>query len=119
LRSVGQLSMKAEHLSGLNIGCGESKLVGMIGLDVRRTPPTDVIADTWMLPFRDGSFDYVSSSHTIEHFSHKEIPSVLSEWVRLLKEGGAIEVRCPDLRARSLLFFLNPAFHNVKNIYGG
>lgn len=38
--------------------------------------------------------------------------------VRVLKEGGSIELRCPDLRARALLFFINPSWNNIVNIYG-
>jgi len=38
--------------------------------------------------------------------------------VRVLKRNGIIEIRCPDLRARAFLFFLNPSWQNVKNIYG-
>lgn len=71
-----------------------------------------------MLPFRDGSFDHVFSSHLIEHFSHREVGFVLVEWARVLVRGGTIEIRCPDLRARALLFFLNPSWQNMKNIYG-
>jgi predicted SAM-dependent methyltransferase len=72
-----------------------------------------------MLPFSDESSDYIFSSHVIEHFSHREVSRVLAEWVRVLKKGGTIEIRCPDLRARAFLFFLNPTLQNVKNIYGG
>lgn len=94
---------------GLDIGCGEKKRAGAIGLDLRRTVSPDVIADARMLPFRDELFDFVFSSHVIEHFSHREVTGVLAEWVRVLKKGGAIEIRCPDLRARALLFFLRPS----------
>jgi predicted SAM-dependent methyltransferase len=110
--------LKAEHFFGLNVGCGESKQVGMIGLDVRRTRSTDVVADARMLPFRDGAFGHVFSSHTIEHFSHREVRSAFVEWSRVLKKDGVLEIRCPDLRARALLFFLNPNWKNVENIYG-
>ncbi|MBS7635567.1 hypothetical protein KEJ34_08850, partial [Candidatus Bathyarchaeota archaeon] len=47
------------------------------------------------------------------------IRSILVEWVRVLKKGEELEIRCPDLRARAFLFFLNPTWQNVKNIYGG
>lgn len=102
----------------LDIGCGESKKGG-IGLDSRKTKSVDVIADARMLPFKDESFDRVYSSHAIEHFSHLEVRSVLAEWVRVLKRQGIIEILCPDLRARAFLFFLNPTWQNVKNVYGG
>jgi predicted SAM-dependent methyltransferase len=104
---------------GLDIGCGDNKRVGFIGVDIKRTKAVDVVADARNLPFRDCVFDHVYSSHLIEHFSHKEIKSVLAEWVRVLKKGGVLEIRCPDLRARAFLFFLNPSWQNVINIYGG
>jgi len=102
----------------LDIGCGNNRMEGVVGLDMRKTNCVDVVADARKLPFKDSSFDYVFSSHLIEHFSHREVGSVLSEWVRVLGQGGTIEIRCPDLRARALLFFLNPSWKNVKNIYG-
>ena len=103
---------------GIDIGCGDRKRPEFIGVDVRKTKAVDVIADARKLPFRDSCFDYVYSSHLIEHFSHREVKNVLIEWVRVLRKGGTIEIRCPDLRARSLLFFLNPTWQNVINIYG-
>lgn len=108
--------MRLQRLT-LDIGCGERKK-GDIGIDLRKTGAVDVIADARMLPFKDESFDYVYSSHLIEHFSHREVKKVLLEWVRILKRKGTIEIRCPDLRARSLLFFLNPSWRNVMHIYG-
>ena len=108
--------MKSGQLK-LDIGCGEVKR-GDIGVDLRKTDSVDIVADARMLPFRDGSFDHVYSSHLIEHFSHREVKSVLDEWIRVLKKHGVIEIRCPDLRARALLFFLSPTWQNVRNIYG-
>jgi len=102
----------------LDIGCGESKREGAIGVDFRKTNSVDVVADARQLPFINESFDHVYSSHLIEHVSHQEVKSVLTEWTRCLKKGGIFEIRCPDLRARALLFFLNPSWQNVRNIYG-
>jgi predicted SAM-dependent methyltransferase len=104
---------------GLDIGCGENKKQGTVGLDIRRTESVDIIADARMLPFRNESFEYVFSSHIIEHFSHTEVNDLLVEWIRVLKNGGTFEIRCPDLRARAFLFFLSPTWMDVKNIYGG
>jgi predicted SAM-dependent methyltransferase len=103
----------------LEIGCGERKdHINSIGLDIRRTETVDVVADARMLPFVDGCFGTVYSSHTLEHFSHRETEIVLSEWVRILKEGGTLEIRCPDLRARALLFAIRPSWNDIQNIYG-
>jgi len=43
----------------LDIGCGESKLEGAIGLDVRRRKDVDVIADDRYLQF-NRVFDHVT-----------------------------------------------------------
>jgi predicted SAM-dependent methyltransferase len=101
----------------LDIGCGENKK-GDIGIDIRETKVVDIVADSRFLPFRDESFDSVYSSHTIDHFSHREVKNVLAEWVRDLKKGGVMEIRCPDLRARAFLFFLKPSWQNIRYIYG-
>ena len=101
----------------LDIGCGGAKK-GNVGVDLRKTQFVDVIADAGMLPFRKEAFDQVYSSAVLEHFSHRQVRSVVVEWTRVLKKDGVFEIRCPDLRARALLFFLNPNWKNVEDIYG-
>ena len=104
----------------LEIGCGDKKqFTDSITLDIRRTPVVDIICDAHNLPIKTESVDYIYSSHTIEHFSHTDIQRVLAEWCRALKTGGTLELRCPDLRARALLFSLNPSWGDIANIYGG
>jgi predicted SAM-dependent methyltransferase len=102
----------------IDIGCGEIKKDRAIGVDFRKTPCVNVVADARCLPFRDESLDHVFSSHIIEHFSRQEVDTILTEWVRCLKKGGVFEVRCPDLRARAFLFALSPSKQNIRNIYG-
>ena len=103
----------------LEIGCGEEKSYNeSIGLDIRRTVRVDIISDARRLPFKDCCFDLVFSSHILEHFSHKESMKVLAEWIRVIKIGGEIELRCPDLRIRALIFALKPSWKDIKNIYG-
>jgi predicted SAM-dependent methyltransferase len=101
----------------LDIGCGEIKR-GDIGLDFRRTKYVNIIADARYLPFKDQAFDHVSSSEVIEHFSHRELYNLVTEWARVLKNNGVFEVECPDLRARALIFFFKPNWQNIENIYG-
>ena len=56
----------------------------------------DKIADGAALPYEDESFDYVFSSHTLEHISGTE--HVLKEWLRVVKEGGYVIIVMPDKR---------------------
>lgn len=101
------------------IGCGDEPIfTSSVRVDIRKTLAVSIIADACHLPFKEEIFDHVYSSHTIEHFSHNNVPYVLKEWVRIIKPGGVIEIRCPDLRARALIFFLKPTFDNIHNIYG-
>jgi len=69
----------------LDIGCGERKIPGAVGLDIRKTGQVDIIADARYLPFKDEVFDHVYSSHVIEHFSHREVKDVIKEWGRVGK----------------------------------
>jgi len=48
----------------LDIGCGNRKR-GDVGVDIKRTPVVDVVADAHYLPFRDCSFDEVVSYECI------------------------------------------------------
>ena len=88
----------------IDIGCGDSKRVGFVGVDVRKTKAVDVIADARKLPFRDSCFNYVYSSHLIEHFSHREVKNVLVEWVRVLRKG--------ELSKSDALTFVQEVFYS-------
>jgi predicted SAM-dependent methyltransferase len=44
--------------------------------------------------FRDGTLDYVFSSHLLEDFANTK--EVLREWLRVLKPGGKLVLFCPD-----------------------
>ncbi len=44
--------------------------------------------------FRDGTLDYIYSSHLLEDFPDTE--AVLREWLRVLKPGGSLVIFCPD-----------------------
>ena len=50
-----------------------------------------------MLPFKDEFADMVHAAHVLEHFSRKEIPDVLDEWLRVLKVGGELRLEVPNL----------------------
>lgn len=50
--------------------------------------------DALNLPFKDGTLDFVHSSHLIEDFTDWEQP--LREWDRVLKVGGYLIIAVPD-----------------------
>jgi SAM-dependent methyltransferase len=93
---------------GIDIGCGIWKLKvtksrehSCLGVDGGFSPlavaEADVIADVTNLSmFRDESFDYAYSSHTLEDMHYTE--AVLREWWRLVKVGGNFILYLPLTR---------------------
>jgi SAM-dependent methyltransferase len=53
----------------------------------------DVIADAVQLPFKNEQFDFVLSSHLIEHLF--DPIAGMKEWIRVIKKGGYIFTICP------------------------
>lgn len=107
----------------LNLGGGSVLMEGFINVDLY-SPVADVRHDlTKPLPYDDNSIDEIYSSHVIEHFSRKEWASILPDWYRVLKVGGKIEIKCPELFwcALNLIHSENPE-HSwgwwIKTIYG-
>jgi ubiquinone/menaquinone biosynthesis C-methylase UbiE len=66
----------------LDVGCGNAKR-GSIGVDTRKTEAIDVVADAHYLPFKNGSFWLVVSSHVLEHLGDPE--KALLEWLRVAR----------------------------------
>ena len=81
-------------MTTLDVGCGERKS-GEIGVDVRLTPYVDLRASTYLLPFKDETFDRVFMFEVLEHL---ENPSeALREISRVLKHGGTLHGSIPNL----------------------
>lgn len=52
---------------------------------------------TKRFPYGDGTFDYVYSSHLLEHLYPHEAIHCLSETYRVLRQGGLVRIAVPDL----------------------
>ena len=88
----------------LNIGCGERAFkeypeeYKCINIDERDLSNVDKIMNVRKLDFSDEYFDYILASDIIEHFPIIDIKNILTEWKRVLKIGGIIEFRMPNLK---------------------
>jgi predicted SAM-dependent methyltransferase len=88
----------------LNIGCGERtfdeypKGYKCINVDERDLTNVDKVMDARKLDFSDEYFDYILALDIIEHFTIFETENILKEWKRILKVGGIIEFRMPNLK---------------------
>ena len=80
----------------LDIGCGNIKYPGSIGLDIKKTGVTDIVCNVEKgLPFKKNEFDLVYSSHTLEHLDPKKLVFVLEEIWRITKPTGNIKIIVP------------------------
>lgn len=89
----------------LNLGCGERTFkeypegYKCINVDGRDTlPNVDVVCDVTNLIFGFNYCDYILASDILEHFPIAKTKDLLKEWGRVLKTGGVLEIRCPNLK---------------------
>lgn len=92
-------NLNTEENLKLEIGCGTNPQPGYLHLDIRALRGVDVICDfaNEKLPFKANTFVEILSSHSIEHISFRKLPFVFQEWHRVLKPGGRVVLRTPDL----------------------
>lgn len=83
----------------LNLGCGGDVREGFLNLDLHSNAPGVTRGDVRKLDlaFQEGSVDEIVAQDILEHMSHREVHDVLAMWCRLLKPGGTIEIRVPDI----------------------
>jgi len=81
----------------LEIGSGKRPMKGYEHLDIVGYRHVDHICDASQpLPFLDGEFDAVYSSHVLEHIAWYKVDTVMAEWVRILAPGGEIDISVPN-----------------------
>lgn len=81
----------------LEIGPGPKRIPGFETLNVIAAGDVDYVFDAAKkLPFKNNSFDLIYSSHILEHIPWFKTKNTLSEWYRILKPNGKIEIWVPD-----------------------
>lgn len=102
----------------LNVGAGDDRREGYLSVDLREDI-ADVVADVRVLPFRDGVVDEVMANDVLEHFWRDQTARILAEWRRVLRIGGTLRIKIPNMMA--LAQHLDGPYHDsiVENIYGG
>jgi predicted SAM-dependent methyltransferase len=49
------------------------------------------------LPIRDNYVQEILANHVIEHISWRQLPFVFNDWNRVLRKGGTVAIRTPNL----------------------
>ena len=87
---------KTPVLTKLHIGCGRVKKEGFINIDKSKDVNPDIVVDIEQgLPFKDNSFDYIYSRHTLEHIRPFYWEFVLDEMSRIAKDGCILDLILP------------------------
>src|SRR3989442_3829621 len=79
----------------LDVGCGQNKYPGAVGIDSNPRAHADVIHDlgTVPYPFPDNEFDEIICRHVIEHVP--DVMSFVSELHRITRPAGLIKIVTP------------------------
>lgn len=91
----------------LDIGCGNHKIKGAIGLDSSKIPGVDVVHDLekFPYPFKKNSFDIIHANQVLEHLE-SPLDKTLKELCRICKPNGRIKIIVPH--ALSIGAFSDP-----------
>lgn len=84
-----------QPLKILDVGCGQNKFPGALGIDSNPRSHADVIHDLGVLPypFPDDEFDQIICRHVIEHVP--DVMAFVSELHRITRPGGRIKIVTP------------------------
>lgn len=87
------------QLKVLDLGCGNNKRPGAIGVDFNERVAVDVIhnLNNFPYPFEDTSFDEIYLDNTLEHLD--DVVRVMEEVHRIVKPGGLVKVIVPYFRS--------------------
>lgn len=102
----------------LNLGAGDDRREGYLNVDLR-VETADLVADVRSLPFAAGAADELLAHDVLEHFWRDAVPALLGEWQRVLRRGGLLRVRVPNLPVLAALLDTDQHDQVVENIYGG
>jgi SAM-dependent methyltransferase len=118
-------NLKANPLK-LHYGCGDVRLDGYVGIDIRECLGADLVLPAWESgPIQPKTADEVYSRHMFEHLYLSEARAVMSMWRAVLKPGGLLHVVVPDIifHARQLLGQVNSnnkdPQHNLDHAMAG
>lgn len=93
-----------ESNSKLDIGCGNNKLSGYIGIDILDYPEVDIVDDylNVLEVIEDSKISTIHCSHFLEHISNPS--QFLTACSKVLKQGGTIQIDVPH--------FSNPYYYS-------
>jgi predicted SAM-dependent methyltransferase len=85
----------------LDVGCGENKQPGWIGMDKRKCKGVDIVHDIQVFPWPvpSNSCFQVLMSHVYEHIEPKYRLELMDELWRIIKKNGQLLLSAPYWRS--------------------
>ena len=108
----------------LHLCCGDKKLPGFLGVDIREEVDPDIVASVDDLNMiDDGLAEEIYFCHGFEHIPVASAEMCLHELRRVLKPGGCLRLALPDFEALSRLYVagfarmeeIRPAIHGGQD----
>ena len=85
-----------EGFTRINLGSGRHPWPNATNIDLDER--ADIVSDVTTLPMlEDGSVDEMYAIHLFEHFDRMKLLPILTEWRRVLKQGGKLILEMPCL----------------------
>lgn len=89
----------------LNLGCGFDHLQGYVNIDLNDFHHPDLVADITALKMLPSAYyEEILAQDVLEHLPRIKTKSALVEWNRLLKVGGFLNLRVPNVMGLATLF---------------
>ncbi len=106
----------------IELGSGPHGVPGFTHVDAVKVGNVDVELDVRHLPWlQDDLVDELYAAHVVEHISYTEVSTVLREWCRVLKPGGKITLKMPDLNflCRAYVEGVHSTEETMVALFGG
>jgi hypothetical protein len=83
----------------------------IVRFDMRQDTHPDVVCDIRSIPEQHfGLYDYVTTSHVLEHFRREEAVDLVTHWTKLLKVGGTLITRVPNFEHAVKMILYPPSY---------
>ena len=105
----------------LNLGCGDKPTPGFVNVDLYYQPGVDESFSLDVIPYANCSVDEIKCIHALEHIPRLRAEQAIREWARVLKKGGKLDLKVPDLEECCRMFVERPAEQEgwyMHTIYG-
>ena len=81
----------------IDLGCGEAKQLGWIGIDIRPVKGVDLVWDLEKMPYPlpPECANLLMASHLVEHLKPWFFIDIMNEWWRILKYEGQLMIATP------------------------